>query len=33
MSYALLDVETRYPTIEIMALALVVAAKKLTPYF
>ncbi|XP_021827212.1 uncharacterized protein LOC110767855 [Prunus avium] len=33
VSRALLDVETRYPDIEKLALALVVSARKLRPYF
>ena len=33
MSHALLDVEMRYPMIEKMALALVISARKLRPYF
>ena len=33
VSHALLDAETMYPTIEKMALALVVSARKLRPYF
>lgn len=33
VSHALLDTETRYPYIEKIALALVVSARKLRPYF
>ena len=33
MSHALLEAKTRYPMIEKMALALMVSAKKLRPYF
>ena len=33
MSKRLLDAETRYPELEKLALALMVASKKLRPYF